>query len=260
MHAVVIDRIRDADAMVPKVAAALGVTAYDVRASVQVTGGGPAILAVHAEPALAEATAQALRAIGVDASTIDVDAMGESIGDFPVRRFELGDTAISVDTRDHRTAELAYASVDVIVLATSIVSTEQTEKVKERSFSPGMSVLTGGLINTRTRETTQRSTHVASEEIAFVFTGGADAYRFGEANLVFQGLGAAIQPARTANFQYLLTQLRRRCPTASSDDRLRKRAQQAQLLGRVLSPDDHLPLAVALVAARLRRNRTQPYR
>jgi hypothetical protein len=255
MHAVVIDRIGDPDALVPKVAAALGVTAYDVRASLQVTGGGPAILAVHAELAPAHATAQALRAIGVDATTVDVEAAGASIGDFPVRRFELGDVTISVDTRDQRTAELAYASIDVIVLATSIVSAERTEKVRERSFSPGLSILTGGLVNTRTRETTQRSTHVDSEEIAFVFTGGAEAYRFGEATLVFQGLGDAIQAARTANFQYMLTQLRQRCTGASFDERLRKRAQQAQLLGRVLSPDDHLPLAVALLAARMRRDR-----
>jgi len=255
MHAVVIDRIGDPEALVPRVAAALGVTAYDVRASLHVHGGGPAIFAVHAEAAPAAATVQALRAIGVDATTVDVEAAAASIGDFPVRRFELGDAAISVDTRDHRAASLAYASVDVIVLATSIVSTERTEVVRERSFSPGRSLLTGGLVNTRTRETQQRSTHMDSEEIAFVFTAGPEAYRFGEATLVFQGLGDAIQPARTANFQYLLTQLRQRCPGASFDERLRKRAQQAQLLGRVLSPDDHLALAVALVAARLRRDR-----
>lgn len=255
MHAVVVDRVSDPEALVPKVAAALGVTAYDVRASLHAQGGGPAILAVHAEPAPAEASAHTLRGVGVDASTIDVEVMGASIGEFPVRRFELGETGLSVDTRDQRTAEIEYASVDVIVLATSIVSTEHTEVVRERSFSPGRSLLSGGLVNSRTRETTQRSTHVDSEEIVFVFTGGATAYRFAEATLVFQGLGDAIQPARTANFQYLLTQLRTRCAAASVDDRLRKRAQQSQLLGRVLSPDDHLELAVALVARRLRRDR-----
>ncbi|MBL8944124.1 MAG: hypothetical protein JNK45_13290 [Myxococcales bacterium] len=260
MHAVVIDRIRDSAALIPKVAVALGVTAYDVRASLQVEGGGPAILAVLADPAAAESTAAALRSVGVEAVTRDVAATSAAIGDFAVRRFEFGPTGLSLDTRDGRTAEVPYASVDAIVLACAIISTEHTEVVRERKFSPGRSLLTGGLINTRTRDTTQRQTHVDSEEIAFVFAGGAEAYRLGEASLVFQGLGAAIQPSRTANFQYLLAQLRQRCTGAAIDERLRKRAQQAQLLGRVLSPDDHLELAVALVAAHLRSRRGAPYR
>jgi len=259
VHAVVIERVvGDPAALIPEVAAALGVTAYDVRASLQAPGGGPAILAVHADAAATGAIVSTLRAIGLEASSLDVALGGASIGDFAVRHFELGADALAVDTRDARTAELRYASVDVIVLATSIVSTEHTEIVRERSFSPGRTLLTGGLVNTRTRESTQRSTHVDSEEIAFVFTGGPQAFRFGESALVFQGLGDAMQPARTANFRYLLDQLRGRCATARFDDRLRKRAQQVQLLGRLLSPDEHLGVAVALVAARLRRDRAAP--
>jgi hypothetical protein len=260
MQAVVIHRIRDAAALVPKVAVALGVTAYDVRAALQAEGGGPAILAVLADPAAAATTAAALTAVGVEVSTIDVATTGASIGDFAVRRFEFGPTALSLDTRDGRTAEVPYASVDAIVLACAIVRTEHAEVVRQRRVSPGLSVLTGGLMNSRTRETTQRQVHVDSEEIAFVFAGDAEAYRFGEASLVFQGLGDAIQPARTANYQYMLAQLRQRCPGARVDERLRKRAQQTQLLGRVLSPDDHLELAVALVAAHLRAKGGAPYR
>lgn len=254
MHAVRVDRVGDdPDAVVPKVAQALGVTAYDVRASLQAPGGGPAIIAVFAEPEPALATTQALRNVGVDASTIDVEAIERAIGDFVVRRFELGEHTMVVDTRDQRAGEIRYTDVDALVLATSIVSTEQSKVVRETSFSPGRSLLSGGLVNTRTRETTQRTTHVESEELVFVFVAGrSEAVRMGEANLVFQGLGDAIQPARTANFLYLVTQLRRRCVGARVDERLRKRAAQVQLLGRLLSPDDHLDLAVALVAAHLR--------
>lgn len=255
MHAVVIDRVRDPAALLPRVAGALGVTAYDVRASLHVEGGGPAIVAVLADPDAAQAMAASLRAVGVAAETIDVAATGASVGDFTVRGFELGATALALDTRDGRTAAIDYGRVDAIVLACAVVRTEQTQVVRERTFSPGRSLLSGGLVNSRTRETTQRQVHVDSEEIAFVFAGGAQAYRFGEASVVFQGLGAAMQPARTANFQYLLAQLRQRCVHTRVDERLRKRAQQAQLLGRVLSPDDHLELAVALVAAHLRRDR-----
>lgn len=50
----------------------------------------------------------------------------------------------------------------------------------------------------------------------------------------------------------LATELRQRCPQAAWDERLMRRAAQQQLLGPTLGADEHLDLAIALVAASAR--------
>jgi len=62
----------------------------------------------------------------------------------------------------------------------------------------------------------------------------------------------ALQPSRTANFRYLVAELQRRCPHAMRDERLMRRSTQGQILGPMLSPDDHLELAAMLVVRSLR--------
>lgn len=258
MHAVVIDRVvGDPAVLAQRAATALGVTAFDVRASLQVPGGGPAIIAVHADAADATTTASALAQAGFAVETIDVEAQRHVPGGFVGRWFEFGEHALALDTRDARRAAVPYASVDLVLLVMAITTDERNEVVREKVFSPGRALLSGGLVNTRTRETAQRSTSMDSEEIAFVFAADG-VFRLAEKSLVYQGLAGALQPARTANFQYLVAELRRRCPQAIFDDRLRKRSLQAQVLGRVLSPDDYLELAVTMFATSLRRPRAQP--
>ncbi len=57
-----------------------------------------------------------------------------------------------------------------------------------------------------------------------------------------------MQQSRALNLQLLLTELRRLAPQARYDDRLMRRAAQAQLLGPGLSPEEHLGIASGLLA------------
>src|SRR5690606_35436636 len=93
---------------------------------------------------------------------------------------------------------------------------------------------------------TQTSTQ--SEDVLYIYTHAEVPWVLGEQELRFEGLGDALQPSRTANFNTLVTLLRQWAPDARFDERLRRRAVQAQILGRMLSPEDHFELAVALVA------------
>ena len=74
-----------------------------------------------------------------------------------------------------------------------------------------------------------------------------------EDRLQYRSLGKALLPSRHANFAQVVAELRRRCPAAAYDERLATRAGQAQLLGPTLSTDDHLDVAISVLAAALRK-------
>jgi hypothetical protein len=57
-----------------------------------------------------------------------------------------------------------------------------------------------------------------------------------------------MKPSGEMNFNYLVAELRQRCPSAFYDDRLLRRAEQVKLLGPLLNPDNHLDLAVEILA------------
>lgn len=260
MFAVVLDKTVDVPVeLTSRVAVALGVTSYDVRASLQASTGGPSIIAVHADADEAAATARSIAQTGIIPTVIEVEPTAASLDPFVAARFELGAGEIVVHDRAGERRTIRDGDVDLLVRATSLAVSSHEERERTRSFSPSRALLTGGLINTRTRESTRTVSETTSEELVFVFPSGPTAIRFGEATVAYQGLGDALQPARAANFARLVDELRRRCPTATLDERLRRRAALTQVLGRVLRPEDNLDLAVVLVAWSLRRQ-DSPYR
>lgn len=250
MDAVVVDRLRgDSAGLAKSAAAVLGVTAYDVRASLNVPNGGPAVLATFGDPEDAKRVCEELRVAGFDAAVVAVDKRPPW---FDVKGFELRPSSLHVHGRGGETSELPYASVELLVRASTITTQSSTKTVRERKFSPVRSVLTGGLSNTKLQKSTTTSRSTESEEVLFVFHAGGPALRMADGNLVFQGLGAQLQPSRAANFAYVTEELQRRCPAASYDERLRRRSVQNQMLGRTLSADDYFDFAVVLLAASLR--------
>jgi hypothetical protein len=66
--------------------------------------------------------------------------------------------------------------------------------------------------------------------------------------MVYDGLGAKMNPSREMNFNALVAELRLRCPAAFYDDRLLNRAGQPRLLGPLLRPEANLDLAVEILA------------
>jgi hypothetical protein len=255
MYAVVIDRLTGDPADLAQAAArAVGGTAYDVRASMMVPEGGPAVLAVYADLQVAQETRQSLSQAGFQAGVIDVKAPRPS---FEVRTFELTPTALCVQDRPGQRVELPYASIDLLVRASSVTTTSTTTTSKERKFNLGRAVMSSGLINTKVKESTKTTRATDTDDLLYVYAGAAVPLRLEEKGMAYQGLGAAILPSRTANFSYLVDELRRRCPQAGFDERLRRMATQSQMLGRMLPAAEYLAFAVALVAMSRRGSATR---
>lgn len=251
MLAVVVDALKgDPKDMAQRAVEVLGGTAYDVRASLTVPGGGPAVLAVVAEADRAEALRAGLEARGMHASVVSVRADRPY---FDVRKFSLESRSLEVEDRDGRQRSVPFASVDVLVRASALQTVVSTKTVRERKFSPVRSVLSGGLMNTSVKVTKKTQRDTDSDELLFLYTGGALPLRLSERTLQYQGLGEALQPSRMANFLFTANAIITGCTRARLDERLRRRSVQSQMLGRTLSPDDYIDFAVHLVAQSLQR-------
>ncbi len=250
MFAVVIDRVTgDVGEAARALASALDKTAYEVRPSLQVPGGGPAVVAVHAEAETASAVAARLRDSGFASGIV---AVRDPLPDLLVaRRFDLGDSALGIESRESPSIAIAWTDVDVLLRGTRMTQVEHTETVRETKLSVGRTLLSDGLVNTRTETPTRTRTTTDGDEFLLVFA-GPTVVALREHEMQYQSLGAALQPARSANFRHVLAEVRRQAAHASYDERLMRRATQAQILGPTLSPDDHLDLAAMLVAASLR--------
>jgi hypothetical protein len=262
MQAVVIDRLQGEPAALAKTAAkALGLTAYEVTASMNVPEHGPAVLAVLADLDEAQAYAAALRLAGFESTVISVRDAISGLHDFLVRSFEFGSITLHVEDRQGRSRDVAYADVDLLIRATRVTAEKDVRIVRKREFSLASAIVSGGLINTRVKETKHSTTKVDADELLFVYLAGEPCpIAFDHSDLLYQALGASMQPSRAANFVHLVTTLRNRCPGAQFDERLRQRSIQSQTLGRTLNPDSHLDFAIALVAASKRHPTGSPFR
>ncbi|MEX1365821.1 MAG: hypothetical protein AB1Z98_22020 [Nannocystaceae bacterium] len=262
MHVVVLDRLADAPATLARtLAEILGKTAYECRPLVSAPGGGPVIAACHAHEAEALAVAQQLRAAGLDA-TVVADSLAASVRKLIGRSFELGDTAIRIQSRDGQQVVLPFGEIEVVVRGSVTTRSSQTETTTTRKLDVGRAVLTGGLMMTRKHKTSHTTTTTDSHGFMIVFSRGAappvvPPVVLDEQELQYQSLGADMQPSRMANFLHLAGQLRKRSPGATWDERLLRRVAQQQMLGTTLSADEHLDLAIALIAASARRQRAE---
>ena len=248
MHAVVIDRIEgDPQAAILAAAQVLGVTAFDVRPSM--TAEPPAVLVVMAEADRAAATVAALRRAGIHATVRPVGGAPQWLD---VRQLEFGDHGLRVADRSSGPIDVPYAEIDALIRVIASTTQSSTMEVRERKLSVARSLMTGGLMNTKVEKKQVTTRQTDSDELLYVYRGSARPLRLSEAGMTYQGLGAALQPSRLANFTFIADELRRRAAHAGFDDRLRKRANQGRILGRTLSVDAHLEFAVSLVAAALR--------
>ena len=78
---------------------------------------------------------------------------------------------------------------------------------------------------------------------------GESEERARETELQYQGLGAALQPVRLANYRRLVHELRVCSPSVPYDGRLATTSGKANILGGILPPDQFLDVALALLAA-----------
>jgi len=253
MHIVAIHNLTgDKEAPALALASALGTTVYEARLRLNVPGGGPSVVAGFAEIRQAEESARKLRAAGFTAMILSQNAIESDASRFIVRRFEFSDQGIHAESRQEKSLEVAFRDIDLILRGTSIVRKTETKTIEKRKLDIGRALMTSGLSITKSEKSIRETTTEDREGFSHLYSKGGPALVFRECGVLYDSLGPAMQPSRAANFITILTELRRRCPHALYDDRLVNRGGLAQLLGPMLSPEEHLNVATSLLARVLR--------
>ncbi len=227
-------------------AAALEATVFD--AQQRLIGNGPTVVACFAEPQPAQKLLIKLQQAGFEGFVVD---FGETLSRsefFVVRRFELEEKAFRIKDADGNKAEIAYSGIDLLLPATRIAGHTETHTVTNRKFSMGKTLLAGGVPMTRKVKHQEVVSIEERERVLYLCSRNRPRVICTQSGMVYDGFGAEMQPSQEMNFNFLVAELRRRCPIAVYDDRLIKRAGQAKLLGPTLNPDTNLGLAVEILA------------
>lgn len=253
MHIIAIYNLPDhKDDLAMALATAIGNTEYEARSRLRGTDKGPLVVALCRDREAAEKIEERLASGGFDAIVLDQDKIETESAQFIVRKFRLDDDALDVESLGGQNLRVDYRSVDLILQGTSIAGKTEKETLKERKFSPGMAVLSSGLVMSRTKKITREIKTEEREGFFNLYAGTLPTLVFRETVLVYDSPGFELKLSRAANFACLISELRKRQPDAVFDDRLLRRADQAALLGPLLSPEEFLHVAKSLLAKILR--------
>jgi len=229
----------------------LGITAFEARQLL--LGGGPTVAAGFADPQQALVLAQKLNQSGIATMVVDATAARSRAGYFIVRRFELDESSLRVETGDGQRAEIPYGEIDVLLPATGIVEYTETKTVTERKFSLGKTILSGGIPLSKKVKHHEKVATEERKKVLYLYAGRRQQpVILSQDGMIYDGLGAAMQLSRELNYTYVISELRRRTPGAAYDDRLLKRVGQVRLLGPALDPETNLDLAAEILARSLR--------
>jgi hypothetical protein len=246
MHLVVIHGWQEAGPeLVQSLAAALGVTAFEVRP--RLMGGGPSVVGRFADEQQAVRLAGTLRLSGVAAFVLDSDE-ARSRGRHVVRRFTLDSGTLAVETVGGETVRTPLGSVRLLLPAIGISVQTESVTVTERKLSLGKTILSGGIPMTKTVTRQEEVQTEERERMLFVVAADLPLLVFRQDGMSYDGFGPAMKLSRELNFSHLLAELRRLCPGARFDDRLLQRAGQVRVLGPAVDPDANLDLAAAILS------------
>ncbi len=234
-----------------ELAAVLQRTVYEASSRVRAPGGGPSVIARFADPRAARDAAALLRTRGFDTLLLGEEEIEDDARRFLVRGFELRAEELTVESNGARLA-VRYQDVELLVRGIRIVLHEPAAPPPTRKLSLMRAALSGGLMLTKPVRPPRQPPVEEREGFLHLYARGMPPLAWREGRLNYRSLGKALLPSRHANFAEVVTELRRRCPAAAYDERLATRAGQAQLLGPTLSTDDHLDVAISVLAAALR--------
>ncbi|MBI5676852.1 MAG: hypothetical protein HZC48_13715 [Nitrospirae bacterium] len=239
---------KDEERLSKALAAALGKTAYEARSLLNVPQGGPSIVAVFQEPEKSEDSAAKLRANGFDAVILRDEDIESDKARFLAVNFEFTGESLNVKSREGQDLILPYG--DIRLMLYGIVKAVHTtnEKVKERKFSMGRAIMSSGAVITKTTSrqvSTEKKDH---ERFLYIYAPARQTVVLREYTLKYDSLGKALQLSRTANFNYIVAELKRLSPDALFDDRFLNRATQTQILWPWFNPEEHLDIATSLLA------------
>ncbi len=252
MHVLAIDHIvEDKETISLILAQALGITLYEARGRIA-TGTGPIVIASFGDKSDADKKAEQLRAAGISPLLLSQDEIETDETRISARTFLLMDTGLVIGTRTGKEVRMAYSDVSLIIRGTRITHTTSTQTEKSRKFAPDLAIMSGGLMMTKSSKVTSRSITDVRDGFFNLYAANLPPVAFLEPNVLYDSLGQALQPTRTANFVRLLEEIKQRCTAALFDDRLVNRPGQVRLLGPLFTPEEHLDIAISVLARSLR--------
>jgi hypothetical protein len=238
---------KDVDGPAKILAQALGKTVYEARVRLLACGTCPLAVALFQEQEKAEESAATLNANGVATLILREEEIESDSARFIARKFELNKESFYVQSRQEESLTLPWEEIRLILLGSSIVIQSDKEIVKERKFSLGRAIATQGLMMSKTVKRTVTTKEQVRERLMFVYSQRQPTVALRETAMLYDSLGKAMQPARAANFTYVVGELIKLSSQAHFDDRLLTRAGQLQVLGPMLVPEEHLDTAAALL-------------
>ncbi len=235
-----------------ELAAVLGKTIYEASSRVRAPGGGPSVIASFSSPQPAHQTAAILQQRGFDTLLLDQPAIETDDRRFVVRGFEFGADAVQVQARAAAPLTVRYADIDLVLRGFEVVRHRTHQPRPTRKLSLVRAALSGGLIMTKAVTPPRRPDALERRGFLHLYGRGLPPLVWREGELLYRSLGTALHPSRQANFAQVAALLRHHVPGAVWDERLATPAGQAQLLGPALAPDQHLDVAISLLAQVLR--------
>jgi hypothetical protein len=219
MYIVAIGEIKGTpDDLIRPLAADLETTPYELR--LVLNAGLPAVVLVTVDEAPARAAAAAIlrhghRPILCDRRNIVSSTQMTLLRDFKFRNDDL----LAQEGSDRR---LCYGDIAVLLRATHRTSSETTEQVKERKLRPVMAIATGGLVLSKTTTRTVTTSTANSEQVLYIFPRDATKpWLLKERSAQYGGLGEQRSVTSFENFNTTIRELRKRCPGAAYDERLK---------------------------------------
>jgi len=212
----------------PELAARLGVVAYDLR--LRLAGGLPAFFVRVKDGTEAAGHVKFLRARGHGAVACDAEVVPGPEDQLVPVDFELSATALrGVCTRGRR-FELPVATIFALLHVACVTGAEQTVTTKEKKFSLGRAVATGGMMMRKKVDRVTKTATEDQERMIYMFYGSDTApCVWKELTLRWEGLGDQRQLTTTENFKTLAGKLRTLAPKAFHDQRLLKQKRRADI-------------------------------
>lgn len=217
MHLVALLRVPDDQPAAARLLVeAAGLT--HAEANMRLAAEPPALIA-RLPAAEASALVGRLRDQGFTALAIPQEVPGDAqrtVG----HTLKLDDRALTVTPRSGPPRVMEWDRISVVLRATSAVRTRSEVTETRREGSPGLALVTGGMVMSKTVTTTQQRTTSEKEQSIYVYAADGGRAVLREQALNFQCLGKAMQPVRAANMAVLAGMLRDRAGQASYDERL----------------------------------------
>jgi len=197
----------------------LGVTAYELRLTL--AAGTPALVLTTPDRQRAVGVMGQIRGLGHGAIGCDDAAVVSHSDMLWVKNFRFEADAFVAEVPPGMEERLPYVDVLALLRALHKSRTETRSEVKEKSFSVGRAIASGGLV---LRKSATREVVSASDDrgqVLYLFRkSGQRPWLLAEGEAKYTGLGPHLGRTRGENYAKTIELLRAYVPTAVFDDRL----------------------------------------